>query len=339
MTPGSTPGLGWASCQPARRAEFGVSPEVGERPDRTVRRGVTQSAGLTDGARSRIPRVGHGEFRRREDRLTGRLGDLGSSPGETRVLALVVVDDAADAVVGVIAARPHESRLIRLDPQAEVDDGVDTGVRGDEAHPYQGTIHSFDNRIDTASGTIRARARFDNADLTGSSLDYLGRLQAPTFLYFSQGFGKWIYRNQDRNQKVTGLSLLTELHLNRSLQTADSLASGGIRLGDGATAIEPTADGYVGFTTNSRQQVSDFMILIERPDLCEDEQLAQAYGRLARHAEWAEEGVARSRSQFLYFLYWHESQRAAGRAEGHTASLTHVWPLFSLWEDGRGQRQ
>ncbi|MFM8412204.1 MAG: CoA transferase [Alphaproteobacteria bacterium] len=51
-------------------------------------------------------------------------------------------------------------------------------------------------------------------------------------------------------------------------------------------SIEPTSDGYVGFTTNSRQQVSDFMILIERPDLCEDEQLAQAYGRLARYEEW-----------------------------------------------------
>lgn len=39
-------------------------------------------------------------------------------------------------------------------------------VRGDEAHPHEGTIHSFDNRIDTASGTIRARARFANRDGT-----------------------------------------------------------------------------------------------------------------------------------------------------------------------------
>lgn len=29
---------------------------------------------------------------------------------------------------------------------------------------YQGTIYSFDNRLDTASGTIRARAKFDNPD-------------------------------------------------------------------------------------------------------------------------------------------------------------------------------
>lgn len=41
---------------------------------------------------------------------------------------------------------------------------VEVLVRGDEAHPYRGVITAFDNRIDTASGTIRARARFDNAD-------------------------------------------------------------------------------------------------------------------------------------------------------------------------------
>jgi multidrug efflux system membrane fusion protein len=41
---------------------------------------------------------------------------------------------------------------------------VELTVPGDETHPSRGTIHSFDNRIDTASGTIRARAKFDNAD-------------------------------------------------------------------------------------------------------------------------------------------------------------------------------
>lgn len=40
---------------------------------------------------------------------------------------------------------------------------VELTVAGDEAHPVKGAIHSFDNRIDTASGTIRARAKFDNA--------------------------------------------------------------------------------------------------------------------------------------------------------------------------------
>ena len=53
-------------------------------------------------------------------------------------------------------------------------------------------------------------------------------------------------------------------------------------------SIEPTADGYVGFCTNTRQQFSDFLLMIERPDLREDEQLAQFAGRLMRFDEWQE---------------------------------------------------
>jgi multidrug efflux system membrane fusion protein len=40
---------------------------------------------------------------------------------------------------------------------------VDVVVRGGD-HVYRGHIYSFDNRIDSGSGSIRARARFDNAD-------------------------------------------------------------------------------------------------------------------------------------------------------------------------------
>ena len=53
-------------------------------------------------------------------------------------------------------------------------------------------------------------------------------------------------------------------------------------------SIEPTADGYVGFCTNSAQQFSDFLLLIGRPDLCEDKALFQVGGRGARFAEWNE---------------------------------------------------
>ena len=37
-------------------------------------------------------------------------------------------------------------------------------VQGDDARTYKGTLYSFDNRINNNSGTIRARARFDNRD-------------------------------------------------------------------------------------------------------------------------------------------------------------------------------
>lgn len=41
---------------------------------------------------------------------------------------------------------------------------VELTVGGDTEHSYNGTIHSFDNHIDPATGTIRARAKFQNDD-------------------------------------------------------------------------------------------------------------------------------------------------------------------------------
>jgi multidrug efflux system membrane fusion protein len=41
---------------------------------------------------------------------------------------------------------------------------VQLALQSDKTHAYRGMIYSFDNRIDVASGTIRARAKFDNAD-------------------------------------------------------------------------------------------------------------------------------------------------------------------------------
>ena len=51
-------------------------------------------------------------------------------------------------------------------------------------------------------------------------------------------------------------------------------------------SIEPVADGYVGFCTNAKQQFLDFLLLIERPDLQEDEVLGQFAGRVMRFDEW-----------------------------------------------------
>jgi crotonobetainyl-CoA:carnitine CoA-transferase CaiB-like acyl-CoA transferase len=53
-------------------------------------------------------------------------------------------------------------------------------------------------------------------------------------------------------------------------------------------SIEPTLDGYVGFCTNTRQQFSDFLLMIDRLDLQDDEALAQVAGRMVRFQEWNE---------------------------------------------------
>lgn len=43
---------------------------------------------------------------------------------------------------------------------------VEITVQNDKEHTYSGRIYSFDNRIDPATGTIRARAKFNNEDGT-----------------------------------------------------------------------------------------------------------------------------------------------------------------------------
>jgi crotonobetainyl-CoA:carnitine CoA-transferase CaiB-like acyl-CoA transferase len=51
-------------------------------------------------------------------------------------------------------------------------------------------------------------------------------------------------------------------------------------------SVEPTADGYVGFCTITGQQFQDFLVLIERPDLIDDRDLANAIGRAKRMHEF-----------------------------------------------------
>jgi multidrug efflux system membrane fusion protein len=41
---------------------------------------------------------------------------------------------------------------------------VHLGLADQDGHPFEGRIHSVDNRLDTTSGTIRVRALFDNPD-------------------------------------------------------------------------------------------------------------------------------------------------------------------------------
>jgi crotonobetainyl-CoA:carnitine CoA-transferase CaiB-like acyl-CoA transferase len=53
-------------------------------------------------------------------------------------------------------------------------------------------------------------------------------------------------------------------------------------------SIEPTRDGFVGFNTNAAQQLSDFLLLIERPELRESGEFDQVPQRVARLDEWEE---------------------------------------------------
>ncbi len=58
-----------------------------------------------------------------------------------------------------------------------------------------------------------------------------------------------------------------------------------------------------------------------------------------RQAKWNEGAVAQTRTQFLYLLYYSDEQRSLTNPAAATAERTHVWPLFSLWDNGAGRRQ
>ena len=66
-------------------------------------------------------------------------------------------------------------------------------------------------------------------------------------------------------------------------------------------SIEPTKDGWVGFNTNSNQQFTDFLLLIERPDLLEEIEWAHdrdahgAHGRVERDRARLDHGSTRRR--------------------------------------------
>jgi crotonobetainyl-CoA:carnitine CoA-transferase CaiB-like acyl-CoA transferase len=53
-------------------------------------------------------------------------------------------------------------------------------------------------------------------------------------------------------------------------------------------SIEPTADGWVNFTTNSAQQFADFGLLIGRPEISGDERYARATQRFSHREEFWE---------------------------------------------------
>ena len=104
--------------------------------------------------------------------ITGRvsrpeitLGNLVQSGPNAPVLTSIVSND------GIYADFDVDEQTYLATIRADSDSAekehrfpVQMTLQGQSGRVYKGTIYSFDNRISTSSGTIRARARFDNAD-------------------------------------------------------------------------------------------------------------------------------------------------------------------------------
>ncbi len=60
---------------------------------------------------------------------------------------------------------------------------------------------------------------------------------------------------------------------------------------------------------------------------------------LLRQLRWTSNGVAETKTQLLYFFYWSRVQRSPTNPKLPAASITHVWPLVTVWDNGAGRRQ
>jgi multidrug efflux system membrane fusion protein len=118
-------------------------------------------------------------------------------------------------------------RSVRANAGTQEEEGqiaVELTVAGDSEKIYQGKIHTFDNRIDATSGTIRARAKFANEDHSlvpgmfasvklasaGDSTAILvptraiGNNQSKRFVYVVGDDNKVAYRDVTLGQQVGG---------------------------------------------------------------------------------------------------------------------------------------
>ena len=61
---------------------------------------------------------------------------------------------------------------------------------------------------------------------------------------------------------------------------------------------------------------------------------------LYRQQHWTDDGrVLQRRTQFFYFLYWSLRETSLVNPRAAPAVKTHVWPFYSVWDNGAGRRQ
>ena len=60
---------------------------------------------------------------------------------------------------------------------------------------------------------------------------------------------------------------------------------------------------------------------------------------LWRRLRWTADGVAQTKTEFYFFVYWSLEQRSLSNPNAAPAHKTHYWPLLSVWDNGAGRRQ
>jgi membrane fusion protein, multidrug efflux system len=119
---------------------------------------------------------------------------------------------------------------------------------GDNGHVYTGFIQSFDNKIDPASGTIRARAKFANSDAAlipgmfvsvklASSQDRMALLVPDRAVGFDQS-KKFVYV-VDADNKVSYREVSLGKSVDKSRVVEDGLKAGDRIIVDGVQQVRP----------------------------------------------------------------------------------------------------
>jgi membrane fusion protein, multidrug efflux system len=181
---------------------------------------------------------------------------VGSTTAPPPLLASIVSDDGVYADFEVDEATYLSS--VRQLPDTTQKIPVELQVQGDSGHVYHGTIESFDNRIDSGSGTIRARARFANEDgslvpgmfasvrMENGVLDHallvperaIGNDQSKRFVFVVGAGSKAEYRPVTLGPAVDG-----ERVVSSGLKAGDRVIVDGLqRLGPGVTVAAAAAD-------------------------------------------------------------------------------------------------
>jgi multidrug efflux system membrane fusion protein len=158
----------------------------------------------------------------RAELTVGNLVQAGANaPLLTSIVAMdsIYADFDVDEATYVKSVRAHANTT-----EKERQIPVELRVQGDSEQTYKGTIYSFDNRINPASGTIRARARFANDDhtlvpgmfaairLASASEDKailvpnraIGNNQSKKFVYVAGDDNKVAYREVTLGKQVDG---------------------------------------------------------------------------------------------------------------------------------------
>jgi crotonobetainyl-CoA:carnitine CoA-transferase CaiB-like acyl-CoA transferase len=212
--------------------------------------------------------------------------------GQTAVRMDGVPEDASGA--DVLLASPDAGSAERLRAIAAVRRELTVvaitpfGLAGPLAHR-----RASDLTVQAESGALAIRGRPDEppVQMGGRTVDWLAGAYAGVAAYVGwrgardHGRGLFVDLALCDVGNLGGCNFMDLMHAIG--HGVDGAPEGPMR-GWESPSVEPSADGWVGFNTNSPHHFEAFLRMLERPDLIESGEFTMATTRTQRRAEWTE---------------------------------------------------